>query len=142
LRDEILAERYGLTVSELQAIRDTCGMRPFREFGECKKHANERKVAWQLSFSDWWTIWMKSGKYPQRGRERHCYVMARHGDIGPYAVGNVSIQTPLQNMQTYWQRRWSKRMVLPQDCPLIERHDFTDELEFGESKSGFSLQYM
>jgi len=55
--------------------------------------AKTRGIAWEMSFLDWVGIWRDSGKLHLRGRGRGAYCMARHGDTGPYAVGNVSITT-------------------------------------------------
>lgn len=55
--------------------------------GRCK-HTG---MAFLLTFEQWWKIWQDSGHWEARGRKVGQYVMARDGDIGPYAVGNVSI---------------------------------------------------
>jgi hypothetical protein len=53
--------------------------------------AKRRGIAFYLSFEDWLAIWQSSGHWPERGRGRGKYHMARHGDLGAYEVGNVSI---------------------------------------------------
>lgn len=62
----------------------------------CK--AKQRGIEWLLTFDEWWAIWTESGHWQERGHNFGCYVMARHGDVGPYAVGNVSIITHSQNI--------------------------------------------
>jgi len=59
-----------------------------------KKHeyqAKQRNVPFLLSFSEWMKIWKDSGHFKERGCNKDQYCMARIGDKGPYAVGNVKI---------------------------------------------------
>lgn len=56
-----------------------------------KQRAKQRGVAWKLTFEEWLDVWESSGHLGKRGRERGKYCMARHGDCGPYKIGNVSI---------------------------------------------------
>jgi hypothetical protein len=60
-------------------------------------NAKLRGVAFELTAEEWWKIWQDSGKFEQRGQRSHQYCMARFGDVGPYAVGNVEIITMCQN---------------------------------------------
>jgi hypothetical protein len=46
-----------------------------------------------LTFAEWWQIWHDSGHWEERGTANGCYVMCRNADQGPYAVGNVRIDT-------------------------------------------------
>ena len=61
-------------------------------------HARERNILWQLSFDQWWTLWLESGHWEQRGTRWGQFHMAREGDKGPYAIGNVSIIRMEQNV--------------------------------------------
>lgn len=54
--------------------------------------AAKRGIEWHMTFAEWVSVWVSSGKWDQRGRGKGCYCMARHGDAGPYKIGNVSIQ--------------------------------------------------
>jgi hypothetical protein len=56
-------------------------------------------IEFKLTFDEWCTIWDESGYWNQRGRRRHEYVMSRIDDRGHYEVGNVIIQTQLENMK-------------------------------------------
>lgn len=60
-------------------------------------NARQRRVAFLLTFDEWWAVWEASGKWEQRGARKGHYVMGRLGDIGPYAVGNVRICTHSEN---------------------------------------------
>lgn len=53
--------------------------------------AKARGIGFEMTFDEWREIWKKSGHWRDRGNRKGQYVMARHGDAGPYAVGNVSI---------------------------------------------------
>lgn len=56
-----------------------------------KHHAKKRGIQFLLTFDEWYKIWNDSGHLPERGRSAGKYCMARFGDIGPYAIGNVEI---------------------------------------------------
>lgn len=59
--------------------------------------ARNRGITFQLSFKQWFSIWQNSGRLHRRGKQNGQYVMARFGDRGPYATGNVKIVTINQN---------------------------------------------
>lgn len=67
--------------------------------------AAQRGIGWELSFPEWLVIWELSGHLHERGRGSGKYVMARKGDDGPYAVGNVYITTCNENARAYQSRR-------------------------------------
>ncbi len=62
-----------------------------------KARAGKRGIEFLLTFEEWLKIWEDSGHIHERGRLKHQYCMARNGDCGPYAVGNVSIITMEEN---------------------------------------------
>lgn len=64
---------------------------PQYAFTKQKNNAKHRGIEWRMTFAEWWAIWEASGKWEQRGRTGDSYVMARHGDVGPYSPSNVSI---------------------------------------------------
>lgn len=63
-----------------------------------RQDAKMRGVPWLITFEEWWSVWDASGKWPERGHCSGQYVMARYGDRGPYAVGNVRIITCNENV--------------------------------------------
>jgi hypothetical protein len=65
--------------------------------------AKQRGVPFLLTFDEWLTIWRASGKFAQRGRASDEYCMARCGDQGAYAIGNVRICTNRENATERWQ---------------------------------------
>src|SRR4051812_2946686 len=62
-----------------------------------RRDAGYRGIDFLLSFDEWITIWKESGHLHERGKRRGQYVMARYGDIGPYAVSNVRIVPQEEN---------------------------------------------
>lgn len=65
-----------------------------------RNNANKRGIPWQMTFAEWWGVWERSGKFHLRGRHLGGWVMARHGDLGPYSVENVAICTHSENAKT------------------------------------------
>jgi hypothetical protein len=91
---------YGCSHDEAKAINGEPFSKPgsFADRYRRQKHnATKRGIAWQMTFAEWVQIWLDSGKWLQRGRGKSGYCMARNGDVGPYCVGNVSIQTCVEN---------------------------------------------
>lgn len=61
-------------------------------------NAKARGIPFLLTYDQWLEIWTASGHLHERGRHKGQYVMARFGDVGPYAVGNVEIVTAEENI--------------------------------------------
>lgn len=86
---------YGCRYEELLALNG--GFGPSRAHSRARqyvyhrKNADDRGIAWQLTFPQWCEIWEKSGKEALRGRGKGKFCMSRAGDVGPYSVGNVRI---------------------------------------------------
>jgi hypothetical protein len=55
-------------------------------------------IEMRLSFDEWLTIWMDSGKIDSMGSGRGGYVLCRVGDLGHYEVGNVFVASGLDNV--------------------------------------------
>jgi hypothetical protein len=66
---------------------------------------NRRNIDWHLTFEEWLDIWIKSGKLDQRGKGQGKYCMARHFDLGPYSISNVSIIPDSKNTSDAWKGR-------------------------------------
>lgn len=62
-----------------------------------RHNARRRGIGFELTFPQWLGLWERSGKLDERGRGANRYCMARFGDAGPYAVGNVKIVTHSEN---------------------------------------------
>ena len=88
---------------------------PCTIYARQKAMAKIRNIEWHLTFEEWWDIWEQSGKYEQRGRGAGKYCMSRKNDIGPYAVGNVYIQTIDDNNREAHKGK-------PRDPIAIEKH--------------------
>lgn len=92
-KDAKAMARYGCTWDELQSTTALAR----KQFMYQRSNAKGRGIDFCLTFWQWWTIWLESGRYELRGRSG--YVMARFGDVGPYAVGNVEIITSTENIK-------------------------------------------
>ena len=66
-------------------------------FYDHKKGAARGHIPFLLTFEEWLKIWVDSGHMHERGCRKGEYVMARFGDKGPYAIGNVKIITCNEN---------------------------------------------
>jgi hypothetical protein len=73
--------------------------------------AKKRGIPFLLSYDEWQYIWDASGKWEERGRGSNKYCMARHNDIGPYAVDNISIITNHENLSLGNKDRWKGKIV-------------------------------
>ncbi len=69
------------------------------KFRNAKANAVRRGVGFKMSYEEWLGIWVESGHMHQRGIHSGQYVMARHGDKGPYEVGNVKIIPHIENIK-------------------------------------------
>jgi hypothetical protein len=72
-----------------------------RKFTVHKYGAKQRGIGFEFTFGEWWGIWLSSGHWGERGCRKDQYCMARNGDTGPYAVGNVRIITNEENRKEY-----------------------------------------
>jgi hypothetical protein len=68
-----------------------------RAYTNHRRGAGYRGIGFELTFAEWLSIWSESGHNHEMGNRGGQYVMARHGDEGPYAVGNVKIITYNEN---------------------------------------------
>lgn len=66
-------------------------------YDQQRRNAKRRGIPFLLTYKQWLRIWQDSGHLHERGPKSHQYVMARLGDVGPYAVGNVKIVTAAEN---------------------------------------------
>lgn len=71
--------------------------REWRGFRDQKNNARRRGIPFKLTYDEWLTIWRGSGKLSLRGTRKGSYVMSRIGDKGAYEVGNVKIQSHIEN---------------------------------------------
>lgn len=75
-----------------------------------------RGIEWLFKFDEWLAVWMASGKWEQRGRGSSKYVMARNGDVGPYAAHNVRIITSRENIQESHVNKARDPVALSERC--------------------------
>jgi hypothetical protein len=106
-KDAVAMKKWGCTYAEWCGLVDigkammSRGGRgryttPTGAYRSQKNNAKTRGVPFELTLTQWWEIWQASGHWEDRGRGQG-YVMCRVNDEGPYAVGNVYIDTAINN---------------------------------------------
>lgn len=65
-----------------------------------KKNAKRRGIEFYFTFEKWKEVWLESGKWELRGRNKGQYVMCRIGDLGAYEEANTFIATNAENTRT------------------------------------------
>jgi hypothetical protein len=68
-----------------------------QKFNMQRTHANIRNIDWNLTFEEWYSWWIATGKYHLRGCRKGQYVMARYNDSGPYSLDNIFCSSVEQN---------------------------------------------
>jgi hypothetical protein len=92
-----------MTLKNTTTLSDAEFRRAREAYNKQKRNALKRKdrngdpIEWLFTFETWLEIWLKSGKWHQRGNRRGQYCMARFGDVGPYSPDNVEIKTVGEN---------------------------------------------
>jgi hypothetical protein len=59
------------------------------KFNNQKHAAKQRGIPFRLTFDEWLSWWLETGRYHERGNRRGQYVMGRIGDRGAYELGNI-----------------------------------------------------
>lgn len=93
-----LADMFNLTQKEIISARSAY----LSQWHSCKKKLDRSKepVMMKLSFEEWLSIWIDSGKWYNRGKKIGQYCMCRKDDIGHYEIGNVYIDLSSINSKT------------------------------------------
>jgi hypothetical protein len=68
-----------------------------------RAQAVRRGIDFFLTFDEWWSLW--EPHWSKRGKKSNDLCMARTGDTGPYAVGNVKIITVRDNLKERWKKQ-------------------------------------
>lgn len=127
-REKNSLEKHGCTYEQYQTLlrlpRRTKYSGPTSAFQLQRNNAMRRGIAWEFKLWDWWQVWQESGKWGERGRGQG-YVMARRGDEGAYAPGNVFITSAIDNCS---------------NAPKKKKHDLPLGVQFGAN--GFTAQRM
>lgn len=79
---------------------------PIEKFKQQKRQAKQRGIPWEMTFDEWYGFWLESGKWHLRGKRKGQFVMARYGDVGAYALGNVFICDASENHRQANFVRW------------------------------------
>jgi hypothetical protein len=91
VREDNLNER--LEMATAQRAAKHAAHDAIKKYKQCVAGAKTRGIPFLLTFEEWWQIWQDSGHWEERGNLSGQYVMCRNADQGPYAVGNVRIDT-------------------------------------------------
>lgn len=86
--------KWGVPHAKLTQLRAEGVIQSFKNH---VRNAAARGIAFKLTFPQWFAIWQTSGKLDQRGRGKGKYVMSRIKDDGCYEIGNVHIQSAVEN---------------------------------------------
>jgi len=70
-----------------------------RAYTQQKSNANRRGLQMVMSFEEWKSVWVESGKWEDRGRGSQKYCMCRKNDEGNYELGNVYIGLGKDNVR-------------------------------------------
>ena len=93
-----------------------------RRYAVQKGDAKRRGIKFLLTFKQWLKIWTASGHLDESGSRRGQYHMARTGDKGPYAVGNVRICTAEENSSEKRHSEAHKRSMRGNTYALGTKH--------------------
>lgn len=103
-------KKYGMLPAEFKLVQqnqDSAGISPWTRYIHQRNHAKHRNIEWNITFTEWWTVWEQSGKWSERG-VGHGYCMARYNDTGAYKINNVSIITGDENSSEFLTRYWKQ----------------------------------
>jgi len=87
-------KNYGCTIAQ---ARDISSRKDRIDYKMQRLNARKRGIPWEFSLVTWLLKWDESGKRERRGRKTGNFVMARHGDVGPYSPSNTKIITCNEN---------------------------------------------
>ena len=85
-----------LTDQELRKLRDAYNVQKKTQ-ARRKPDRNGHRIQVTMTFEEWLQVWTDSGRLHLRGSGRGKFCMARKGDLGDYAVGNVEIKPCEEN---------------------------------------------
>ncbi len=98
-------------------------------FNRQRTKAKSRKIEWQLTFEEWWSVW----KLHWENRTLNNLQLCREGDNGPYSIDNVYIKTKEENMLEQKQNRkynWTKLTPSSKDILREEIKEANSPAEF------------
>lgn len=74
-------------------------MRPKKAYDDQVRHAEDRGIPWLFTYAEWLEMWLLSGQWESRGKEKGQYQMCRRHDLGAYSFKNCSIETVEDNQR-------------------------------------------
>lgn len=98
MRDAAKDARYMLEYGHPYAVvKELRKARITHAFRQQRANALRRGIEWKLTFAQWFAVWQTSGHLDARGKGIGSYCMSRIRDDGAYALGNVHIESCVQN---------------------------------------------
>ena len=98
-------DKYGMNYKDVRELQTTlCDTtcptltNPTYVFFRKKHNAIRAGINWTLKFGDWWKLWSESGKWEERGRKNHEYVLGRKTNKRGFTPENSVIITNKENI--------------------------------------------
>ena len=85
---------YHMTPKRMAQVKEY-NVSPRGKYQAHKLNARTRGIGFNLTFEQWWEAWKPH--WDERGRGKGKYHMCRHGDSGPYEIGNIYLALHEQN---------------------------------------------
>src|SRR5689334_21332753 len=82
-----------------------------KAFSQQRNAAKRRGIPFLFSFEEWWAWWQIEDRWSRRGKGRGKLAMARIGDMGPYAPGNVYPDLHENNTRNMSRRFYIRAML-------------------------------
>lgn len=116
-KDAASLAKHGCIYAEYRKLVMAGATRPYQYQ---RRSAGYRGIEWKFTLASWWAFWQASGRWSERGIGKGRYCMARHGDVGAYEPGNVSIKLCEDNGREYQALRakHERRRSLPKGVYL------------------------
>jgi len=88
-REERMRQKFGCSLALHAKLRGDGILQAsiLWKFIEQRKNANRRNIEWDLTLTEWWSLW--EGKFYNRGRKKGQFVMSMNEDKVAYSVNNV-----------------------------------------------------
>lgn len=89
-------------------VKAAVGSLAFKYYSQ-KRNSAMRGIKFNLTFPEWWKIWVNSGKIGLMGVGIGKYCMSRFNDCGEYRIDNVAIIESAQNNRDASRHKFYRR---------------------------------
>jgi hypothetical protein len=80
-----------------------------------------KPIEFNLTFDEWYSWWMATGHYNERGHTRGQYVMARKNDRGHYELGNIECKLTADNLSERTHYRTTEKYLQQKEGQIMAR---------------------